>query len=350
MLLHERWCEKAVAQLANRKSVTIRDVAERAGVSIATVSYVLSGKKRISSTTVEKVLKAAEDLGYVPNKVARSLKEATTQIIGVLVPDIRNPFFPDVVDALSEALSEKGYQIIVASSDEDPRKQKEIIHSFLEYRVAGIIAIPTGSSSSVVKDFEKLCFTTSTVLLDRSVDVPCPKVVLDNRKAAEDITRFILDRGHSRIGLIAPPLHLSIGLERFEGYAKALRDRGINLDPALVYEGNLFAESGRRAFAYFMSMEKDRRPTAILSCSDVMTLGVLREIRKRGLKIPEDISIASFDNPDYFELLNPPLTCIAQPTIALGKKAAELMTEALKGRKMAGVYKYKGKLVVRESV
>lgn len=333
-----------------RKPATIRDVAKKAGVSIATVSYVLTGKKKVPPATAEKVLKAVKELGYVPNKVARSLKKATTQIIGVLVPDIRNPFFPDVVDALSEALSEKGYQIIVASSDEDPRKQKEIIHSFLEYRVAGIIAIPTGSSSSVVKDFEKLCFTTPIVLLDRSVDVPCPKVVLDNRKAAEDITRFILDRGHSRVGLIAPPLHLSIGQERFEGYAKALRDRGIGLDPALVYEGDLFAESGRRAFVYFMSMEKDRRPTAILSCSDVMTLGVLREIRKRGLKIPEDISIASFDNPDYFELLNPPLTCIAQPTIALGKKAAELMTEALKGRKMAGVYKYKGKLVVRESV
>lgn len=337
--------------MANRKSVTIKDIARKAGVSIATVSYVLTGKKKkISQATAEKVLRVARELGYVPNKVARSLKEARTRIIGVLVPDIRNPFFPDLIDALSEDLSERGYQIVVASSDENPQKQREILRSFLEYRVAGIVVIPTGKNDSVSKDFEELCFATPIVMLDRNIDVPCPKVVLDNKGAAETITNFILDRGHSRIGLIAPPLYLSIGLERYEGYLKALRDRGISLDPGLVYEGDLFAESGKQAFLYFMSMEKKRRPTAILSCSDVMTLGVLKGIREKGLKIPEDIALASFDDPDYFEVFVPSITCIAQPTGTLGKKAAELITEALQGRRVAGVYKYKGKLIVRESV
>lgn len=332
------------------RSITIRDVAKRAGVSIATVSYVLAGRKKASLITTERVLRAVEELGYVPNKVARSLRKARNLVIGVLVPDIRNPFFPDIVKALSEALSAREFQIVVASSDEDSSKQRDIIYSFLEQRVAGIVAVPTGSGRSVEKDFEELCAVTPTVLLDRNLEIPSAKILLDNKKAAKDLTQVILSRGHVRIGLIVAPLHLSIGLERFEGYAEALRDWGVELDPTLVYEGNLFMESGIRAVSYFMSMEKNRRPTAILSCGDVMTLGALKEISKRGLKIPEDLAIASFDDPEYFEFLNPPITCVAQPTTTFGKKAAELITKALEGQKITGVYRYVGKLVVRGSV
>lgn len=333
-----------------KKPVTIRDVAKKAGVSIATVSYVLSGKKKVSPETTERVLRAAEELGYVPNRVATSLREARTRIIGVLVPDIRNPFFPDVVDALAESLSEKGYQIVVASSDENPVKQKEIIKSFLEYRVAGIVAIPTGSSKNVEKDFEELCLTTPTVLVDRSVNVPCPKVILDNEGAAENLTKFIIEKGHRKIGLIAPPLYLSIGKERLEGYRSALRESNLEFNESLVFEGNLFEESGIKAFEYFMSLPPSLKPTAILSCSDVMTLGVFKEVKRRGLKIPDDVAIASFDDPDYFEVLEPPITCVAQPTAEFGKKAAELVTVALKGRRLIGTYKFVAKLVIRSSV
>ena len=332
------------------KPATIHDVAAKAGVSIATVSYVLTGKKRVSPATAERVLRAIKEVDYIPNRIAKSLRKAKNLVIGVLVPDIRNPFFPDIVKALSESLSDKGFQIVVASSDENPSKQKDIIHSFLEQRVAGIIAVPTGANYLVTKDFEELCALVPVVLLDRDLDIPCAKVLLNNRKAARDITHLILSRGHSRIGLIAPPLHLSIGLERLEGYAEALRNWGILLDPALVYEGNLFIESGAQAVAYFMSLKESQRPTAILSCSDVMTLGALIEIRRRGLKIPDDVAIASFDNPEYFECLSPPITCVAQPTTIFGKKVAELMAEALEGKKVTGIYRYEGELVIRDSV
>jgi len=333
-----------------KKHVTIKDVAKKVNLSVSTVSYVLSGKKRMSEETVKRVLQAVWELEYIPNKIAQSLKNNKIPVIGVLVPDIKNPFFPDLIDFLSNELLEDGFQILVACSNENIDKQKYILHVFLEYRVAGIIAIPTGDERIIKPDFKNLFTDIPLVILDRNIKLNVPKILLNNRNSAKTLTNFLIKKGHKRIGIITPPLYLSIGKERLQGYLDALQENNIQPSRMLIYEGNLFSEAGEQATLYFLNLSKTDRPTAILSCSDTMTFGVLKELKKLGLKIPRDISVASFDDPEYFEILDPPMTCIAQPLHKFVKKAASVMKEMLNGKFINKTFKFEGELRIRGSV
>jgi len=334
------------------KSVTIKEVAQKAEVSIATVSYVLAGTKKLSHATVARVHEAVDTLGYVPNRLARSLKKQATPIIGILVPDIRNPFFPSIVEGVSRVLSKEGYEIFAASSDESEKKQKRILKSFLQYRFAGVIAIPTGDKNKIYSQFSEVLHQIPMVLIDRDIQhLKCAKVLLDNEAGAEDLTSHLITSGHRKIGIIIPPTTLSLGNERLNGYKKALHEHGLELCQEWVFQGNLFADSGERALEYFLQLDSKIRPTAVISCSDMMTLGFLRGISKKRMRIPDDISLVSFDDPDYFEFLNPPLTCLSQPTESFGKEAAYLLTNALNTFHIIDTtIRLKGEIKIRESV
>lgn len=222
------------------KAITIREVAEAAGVSVASVSYVLNGTKKLSKETIARIRKAAENLGYVPDNLAKSLKTRSTPFIGVVVPDIRNPFFPAVMDGVSHFLMEKGYEAFVSSSDESVSKQRSILGSFRRYPLAGVIVIPTGSMRKIDLDFRDLIHRIPTVLIDRDIpSLRCAKVLLDNKAGAEELTRYLISCGHRRIGFISPPSGLSIGKERLDGYRKALLDHGISFRRELVYRGTI---------------------------------------------------------------------------------------------------------------
>lgn len=338
--------------MKDREVPSIRDVADSAGVSIATVSYVLSGKKRVREETAEKVYKAVEELGYVPNIMARNLKKRVTGIIGILVPDIRNPYFPDIVEAVSRVLPEKGYEILAASSGEDPDRQINILESFLQYRIAGVIAMPAGAPRVVLPEFSRVLKALPLVLLDRDIpELKCGKVLLDNVDGSRRLVSYLVNKGHKRIGIITPPLFLSIGCERLEGYKKALGEAGLRMSNSLVFEGNLFADSGEEACQHFMKLSRSRRPTAIVSCGDMMTLGVLRTVRKLGIKIPEDLSLVSFDRNEYFEVFEPRITYLSQDTEQFGRYASELLTQVITTSKQIGKeVRITGELVLGESV
>lgn len=314
------------------KSATIKEIAKRADVSIASVSYVLSGSKRLSTKTAERILRAARSLGYVPNNLARNLKRSSVPIIGVLMPDMRNPVFPSIMQSVSDFLSERGYEIYAANSQESVEKQRRILQSFLEYRFAGIIAIPTGKESDILEDFSDVYRQIPMVLVDRDIPhLDCPKILLNNRQAARQLTTVLLEMGHRRIGIIAAPRDLSIGRNRLIGYREALRKSGITPAKQLVFSGDLFSESGEKAAQYFLGLPNEIRPTAVLSCSDVMTVGFLTCLRNAGLRVPRDISLVSFDDPDFFSIVDPRITCVAQPTEEFGNKAASLLTNMLDG-------------------
>ena len=168
------------------------------------------------------------------------------------------------------------------------------------------------------------------VLVDRDIKrLDCTKVLLDNRAAAVELTSSLLEAGHKKIGVISPPSFLSIGKERVAGFRAAMRANGVEPAKERIYHGDLFTESGAKACRYFLSLPPSLRPSAVLSCGDMMTLGFIGEMRKQNLNIPEDMSLVSFDDPDYFEYLDPPITCLAQPTESFGREAARLLTESL---------------------
>jgi LacI family transcriptional regulator len=343
-----------IASMMGKKprSATIKEIAEAAGVSIAAVSYTLSGKKKLSPDTTARIRKIADQLGYIPNKLARNLKTRISPIIGIVVPDIRNPFFPAIMDGVSHYLSAKGYEVFVSSSGESEAKQKRILTSFLQYRLAGIIAMPTGDPDSIIAAFTETVSKSPLVLIDRDIPLlDCAKVLLDNSAGAEELTMHLLKSGHKKIGIIAPPASLSIGRERLSGYGKALRAYRLKEKIEYIYRGDLFAGSGPKALNHFLSLPAERRPTAIISCGDVMTVGLLQALKRRGIKIPQDLSVVTFDDTDFFSLLDPPLTCLSQPTEVFGKEAARLLTDSIECTAPSEkVIRLKGTIKIRDSV
>ena len=269
-----------------RKIPTIREIAAKTGLSIATVSYVFSGARKVPEKTAVRVRTAAENLGYIPNRIARSLRSPNSRIIGILVPDIRNPFFPAIMDAIKRHIVHLNYEILVGSSEERIDEQNRILESFLQYHVAGAIVVSAGSDESAGEELRAFQRRAPIVLVDRDVRrLSCSKVLLRNELAARQLVGRPLsigapkDRDH-----LAPSTTCPIGLERVAGYSKALRDHGLPARPEMIFVGDMFPSSGEKAAEYFLKMDEKSRPTAVLSCSDVMTIGLLRGLAK--LSVP----------------------------------------------------------------
>lgn len=335
-----------------RKIPTIREIAAKTGLSIATVSYVFSGARRVPEKTAERVRAAAKSLGYIPNRIARSLRAPNSRIIGILVPDIRNPFFPAIMDAIKRHIAHRNYEILVGSSEENIVEQNRILGSFLQYHVAGAIVVSAGSEDDAGEELRSFQRRAPIVLVDRDVKrLFCSKILLRNELAARQLVGVLYKSGHRRIGIIPPSTTLSVGQERVAGYSKALHDHRLPARPELIFVGDMFASSGEKAAEYFLRMNEKSRPTAILSCSDVMTIGLLRGLAKRSIRVPRDVSVVSFDDTDYFSFLNPPMTCIAQPVERFGWHAAELLVAEIEKRSSGPqTIRLNGTLVVRDSV
>jgi LacI family transcriptional regulator len=337
---------------SRRKIPTIREIAVKTGLSIATVSYVFSGARRVPEKTAARVRAAAENLGYIPNRIARSLRAPNSRIIGILVPDIRNPFFPAIMDAIKRHIVPRNFEILVGSSEEGIVEQNRILDSFLQYHVAGAIVVSAGSDETAGEELRAFQSRAPIVLVDRDVrGLTCSKVLLRNGLAARQLVGALYQSGHRRIGILAPSAALSIGQERAAGFAKALHDHGLPARPEMVFVGDMFPTSGEMAADYFLRMDEKSRPTAILSCSDVMTIGLLRGLAKLSVRVPRDMSVISFDDTDYFPFMNPPITCIAQPVERFGWHAAELLVAEIEKRTSEPqTIRLNGTLIVRRSV
>lgn len=298
------------------------DVARLAGVSTATVSRALSGPDGgVRPSTRARVLAAAEELGYQPNRLPLYLKNRSVQTIGFIVNDIANPFYTAIARGCEDVLRGAGYSLILASTDEDLSREASVLADMEAERLAGIIITPAGAPTDQLR--RMVARGTPIVSLDREPGIRLDTVGVDNETAAYDAVRHLTSLGHRRIGVVAGPDAIGAAQDRLAGYRRALRDAGIEPDPSLVVRGNLREDGGTRGALALFAL--DPRPTALFSINNLTTIGVLHAARRSGLRLPDDLSLVGFDDIPTGELLEPPLTVIVQPTYQLGARAAELL-------------------------
>lgn len=324
------------------------DVAAAAGVSVATVSAAVNGTAPVSSELRGRIESAISAIGYKRNAIARSLKMGTTKTIGLVVADITNPFFTDVVSVIQDVLHRAGYAVMLCCTDEDPSMQEEQIALLLNRMVDGLIIAPAGDDDNL----RRLVAGASVpvVLIDRLChDLEADAVVLDNHHAVETATNYIINLGHRSIGYISGSLDTSTGRDRLAGYKAALDAANIDYRDDLVRIGNFREKDAYKAAMQMLT--KPDRPSAIFSANNLMVIGVMKAIRDIGLSCPEDISVASFDDFPWADVFQPHLTTIAQPVQAIGEQAAELILDRIadKSERAPRRIVLKGRLTIRDS-
>lgn len=307
---------------------TIRDVAKAAGVSTATVSAVINDSAYVSPDLRQRVLKAVSDLRYAPSQVARNLKHGRTNLIGLAVADLANPFYARIVWAAEAAAAKWGYSVVVFNSDENPDTEKGVIDRIRALGCDGAVIVPVGGP----EDYSggRLREGAPVVLLGRSVDDPgLDTVSIDNRSAGERATNYLLDLGHTRIGSITGPLHLSTGRGRHDGMLMAMKARGLAPSPDHVRPGAF-----REDVAYSVArdlLQRPDRPSALYVAAGVMALGTMRAISDLGLRCPEDISVASTDIIAGIGGIKPRLTRTEHPVLEMTGEAMRMLVDRMRG-------------------
>lgn len=328
---------------------TIVEVAERAGVSIATVSNVIRGTRRVSPKLSERVHAAIQELNYSPNEIARSLKVRQTRMLGMVLPDITNPFFPEIIRGAEDSAFDRGYFLVTANTDEQIGRERRIVAALRSYRADGILlASASGTDASHLKS--TIDAGVALVCLDRTIPgIQADAVLLDNVRGARECVHHLLQKGHKRIGIITGGLSLQPGRERLRGYEEALREAGIQVDPHLILEGDFRQESGYRLGGQMMKSAK--RPTGLVVCNGLMTLGVLKAFEEMEIRCPGDIALATFDDLTVDSPFHPHLTTVVQPSYEIGARAATILMDRIEGHltKEPSIVRVAPTLILRES-
>lgn len=313
------------------RSTTIKDVARKAGVSAATASRVLSGHAATSEDARQAVREAAAELGFRPNAQARSLRKTSTQTIGLLLPDIRNPFFADLAHAVEQRAREFGYLTLFGNANESQQQQDSYLDVMLSQRVDGLIAAPQGEARNLTG---LLAGEVPTVFVDRVVDgAAVPSVTADNAGGITDAVRHLAALGHRRIGYIAGPQSTSTGRERLQAYRAAAAETGVDAD--LVFLGDFQSASGAAGARRLLDLPVP--PTALLAADSLMSIGAVGVCNERGLAIGPDLAFVAYDDIEAFTLLNPALTVIAHDVHAMGRLAVDLLLAEIAGNRPASV-------------
>jgi len=313
------------------RGLTMKDIAERAGVSVATVSRVLNNSKPVSEELRDKVLKVVKETGYKPNALARSLIKQRTGTIGVIIPDLDNETFADLIKGIELILDENDYVLVVTNTMGQVEKELEMFHLFEEKRVDGIIFSGVSLTEEHKEFFSN--FEIPTVVVGQQFkELNFPSVTIDNFQAAFDMTQYLIDLGHKKIAMIRGPMYdQQAGKERVLGYKTALRENNLEIKDDYINQGDFTIESGYQAMVEIF--ENEDKPTAVFAASDKMAIGALNYCLDKGLKVPEDISIAGFDDMELATAIRPELTTIHQDQVQKGIKTAELLLEMMEKEK-----------------
>ncbi len=311
----------------NSPPTTIRDVARSARVSTATVSRVLAGLSVVSKPLSKRVHAAARTLNYQPNRIARSLRARTTRIAGVLIPNIQNPFFPGVIRGIQDVLQAADYTVLLGNSDYDPARERKYLDLLRAEGVGGLVLVPDAASKKAYREF--LALGLPMVTVDQCVpDLAVDSVTVTNAEGAALVVRHLLAVGHRRIAIVTGPKDAFTATERLAGYRAALTEARQPRDPSLIAHVPFRPEGGYEAAGRLLSLPAP--PSAIFATGDGLALGVLRAVHERGLHIPRDVAVVSFDDLPWAAALQPPLTTISQPTYELGATAARLLLERIR--------------------
>ena len=307
--------------MPDRKRVTRKEVAERAGVSVAVVSYVVNnGPRPVSPETQSKVQEAIDELGYYPNELARSLSRQQTAIIGLIIPSLLNPVYAEIAESLERACIAEGYMVMVGGTGRDPDKELEFAKLLRAKQVDGVVAIPSTSPQDTLKVLQQA--QIPTVVLEH--DLPMTAcIALDDLQGGRLATQHLLSLGHRRIGLIKRQPSSALSNLRAVGYHDSLIEAGIPFDPALVIESQAGQAAGYRSMQQLLALAQP--PTAIVTHNDVLAMGAMHAIHQAGLAVPNDISIVGYDDLISSAYLNPPLTTIKFPLAEMGHQASQLI-------------------------
>jgi len=304
-------------------TITIKDVAQHAGVAISTVSRVLNGLDRVSEKTRVKVSKSAEELGYVRNSLAASMKTGASQLIAVIVPDLVNEYFAAVIQGVEKAAISRGYFTIVFSSNDQKNKERELFEGALGRIIDGAIIIP----SHVDMDYYKN-LNMPVIIVDRYIPFSeMEAVVVNNFKGAYLLTEALIEAGHKDIAILIGPQTFNVGQERLAGFEKAMEKHGISVQKQYVQPSTWYAESGYDNTKKLLSMNKP--PTAIFATNNLLCVGAMRAIAQRGLKISMDISLVGFDDSVLAEFSYPGITVVKRATVDMGRIGFEMLIERL---------------------
>jgi DNA-binding LacI/PurR family transcriptional regulator len=328
---------------AGSRPVRIKDVAERASVSVATVSRVLNADPSVDPEFRERVRKAVAELGYRPNRLARNLRRQQMEALGIVVPDIENPHFAEAVRIIEGVAIEMGYRVLVCNTDEDEARQAACLRMLADERVSGIVLSPSDPEGDLgqLRDLGIPVVTIDRALKHAQTDL----IVADNVPAVQLATRRLIDAGHRRIAFVGGRSEVETGSERQEGYVAAIEEAGLRP----VMANGAFRRDAARGAVTGLLREPDP-PSALIVANNLMALGALQAVRDCGLRVPDDIAIIAVDNPDWAELLDPPLTVLAQPIRAMATQAVELLARRIRGEQFPPVHDiYPLELIIRSS-
>jgi LacI family transcriptional regulator len=310
-------------------SPTLRDVAQLAGVHPATASRALNPATRplVNADTARKVLKAAESLGYQPNPIARSLKTARTNTVGVVIPDLTNPLFPPIVRGIEDVLSPAGYNAYIVNTDNDPKREEAQIESLRSRQVEGLIVATARRDHPLLVRLHGLGMRM--VLVNRKVDdLELPSVTADDAAGTQLAVAHLARQGHRRVLHLAGPSDTSTGVARSRAFRHAVRDHGLVDDPALIVECAYWSEAdGARALRGVL--DSGCEFTAIVAGNDLLALGCYDVFAERGLECPEDISVIGFNEMPFLDKMRPPLTTVSIPHYEIGFEAARLLLDSI---------------------
>jgi LacI family repressor for deo operon, udp, cdd, tsx, nupC, and nupG len=326
--------------------ITLRDVAKLANVSTATVSRVLAHSDHVSEETRKKVLEAIQALNYHPNLLGRQLRKRETRTILVVVPDITNPFFSQVLRGIEQVALEHGYRVLLGDTQNDSQRELDYLDHLFYRQVDGAIMLTARTPPPVIEELaEEYPVVLACEYLEGS---RIPTVSIDNISSARKMTEHLIQLGHRRIAHLSGPMHVILSRDRLKGYQQAMATYELDLDPVLIQEGDFSYASGFNLTEKLLALQTP--PTAIFAANDEMAIGAIKAIKQQGLRVPDDIAVAGFDDIQMSSIFEPALTTIAQPVFEIGSTAMELLVRLMEKKEvMKQRFVLEDRLIIRQS-
>jgi LacI family transcriptional regulator len=331
------------------KKTSMKDIAEKVGVSTALVSYVLNGlekEKRVGNEVVQKIHEAAKELKYKPNQIARSLRKGSTNTIGLIVADISNPFFGQLARVIEDEAAKSGYTVVFGSSDENNEKSATLIDTLLNRQVDGLILTPSEGSAEQIKSL--LLGDIPIVLIDRYLpDISTNRVVLNNYMATYSAVNCFISNGYKKVNLIAYKSSLVHMQERIRGYREAMKDNGLANE--IVVKEIRYNHAKSEMQNVMEELLTEKKLDALLFATNALSILGLYAIRKHNVKVPEELAVIGFDGHEVFDFFQPPISFIQQPLEEIGKESVKLLLDQIKGSRKKVQIELTHRLVERAS-
>ena len=332
-----------------KRHISLKDLALEIGVSISTVSRAINNHPDISPEVTLRIQKLAAEMNYTPNPLAMGLLKQATRMIGVIVPDLVTHFYSSIISGIEQVAEERGYYILIASSNETLQKEIKVVENLLKTRVEGLIVCLSQETKNY-EHFDRLIKNDiPLVFFDRVCRTSeVSSVVVDNVDAAQKVTKHFHKNGFRRIAYIAGPDHLNISQERTRGYLSGLKSCGLDFHPELLVECNMSAKDATKATARLLDLPE--RPDAIFGINDTVAFAAMKEIKRRGFRIPDDVALVGFTDEFHSTVVEPALTSIMHPTFEIGQEAARLFFKRIENPETKpDQIVLKTKLVIRKS-